>query len=398
MFSGRKKINHTTLLGKLYVPLTTVLLFALGNHFVPSLAFDPLTSAQNSRVSFQAIVEHFQALPVNRPDRLTLLMSGNSQTHAIMDAQPEDRVTASWLSEFLNANPPNKLFEVRLRSLPNLTMSELLILLVQSENDSAHRPDVIVAGIALDGLRWIEPREEYATLARSRPLHENLQNLSKASPELPHAVQAVSAILSGGRSITVAAEPGGAREPLLEQRILKILNLLPVFQARTRLYSRFAYSLQDFRNKFFGITTATRRKIPPEFYKTNMELIGLALKFAQIHDVHMVLYAAPLRLVEPNPYDQGDILRFREELPKLCNQYGGVCLDYSELIPEKLWTMYPDDQVAGFGGQRDYAHFTGKAHQRLARQLKADMQSDLESWRMKKALQLAQLGHLTTPK
>src|SRR5262249_57338005 len=113
------------------------------------------------------------------------------------------------------------------------------------------------------------------------------------------------------------------------------------------------------RNRVFRIDTSTRRPIPGETYRTNLQLIEMALAYLREHGVHAVVYFAPVRPVEPNPYDPADIARFRQDLSGMCNRQSAICLDYSNLVPEEMWTVYQDNEPTGKQGQRDYAHFTG---------------------------------------
>ncbi len=83
------------------------------------------------------------------------------------------------------------------------------------------------------------------------------------------------------------------------------------------------------------------------------------------------MYLCPIRPIQPNPVLPSDLARFRRDVPELCKLYGATCLDYTDLVPEALWTNYPDDDVNA--GQRDYAHFTGAAHKMLAERMMADV-------------------------
>ena len=99
----------------------------------------------------------------------------------------------------------------------------------------------------------------------------------------------------------------------------------------------------------------------------------MALRYARSKNIQVVFYLAPMRLgVQPNPNVPSDVTRFRRDVPDLCQRYGVPCLDYVDLIPESLWTNYPDNGV-GLGAQRDFAHFTGAAHKLLAERLISDL-------------------------
>src|SRR5688572_28362278 len=103
-------------------------------------------------------------------------------------------------------------------------------------------------------------------------------------------------------------------------------------------------------------------------------------------DIHVVLYLAPMRSVQPNPNLPEDVKKFRTDVPALCARYGALCLDYVDLVPEDLWTNYSDDP-ANVGGQRDFAHFTGAAHKVVAEKLVADLAPQLKNWRAQQVAQ-----------
>jgi hypothetical protein len=152
------------------------------------------------------------------------------------------------------------------------------------------------------------------------------------------------------------------------------------FRARRDLLGTLKLKYTALRNWVFGFRTTTKRPIAPALYATNLEFIELTLRFLRQQGIKGVFYLAPIRPLEPNPYVPEDVDRFRKELASLCERYGAVYMDYSRLIPEALWTNYPESDQSGIGGQPDFAHFTGKAHQVLAERLVADLRPTLHSW------------------
>src|SRR5262249_30351547 len=131
---------------------------------------------------------------------------------------------------------------------------------------------------------------------------------------------------------------------------------LPLFRERKSLYGIFLTDFIAARNKVLGVSTSTRRPMQPSMYSTNVEIIEATLRFLASRNVHAVIYFAPIRPIEPNPYDPTDVKRFRRDMADVCARNRAVFLDYSGLVPEEMWTNYPDSTV-GKGGQRDYAHF-----------------------------------------
>ena len=380
-----------------YVVAMTLVLLAIANHLVAGLNVDPLTVAQNQRVMFIGARYPgdpvFAGLPQNQPERLSLLYVGNSQSYAVMDYSPGDRSMIAWLSYLLNGGDENasSRFAVRYGSDPNLRMSELLVKSAVAATDRAHRPDVVVAGIVLDSFRWLDARPEVAVTAASGPAREVLLQATRTQPELPLANQVVAAVTG------LAANPGAGARPAVDPSGLhkRLLNADEALQAqldarfalfahRKDVYSWLAAHYMAGRNALARVDTATRRPVPPELYRANLELMELTVRLLRAHGVQPILYFAPIRPVEPNPYDPADVARFRRDFLEVCRRSGALCFDYSNLIPEDMWTNYPED-VPSSGGQRDYAHFTNRAHRRLAEQLQSDAGAALHGWLAAKA-------------
>ena len=261
---------------------------------------------------------------------------------------------------------------------------------VDAEESHKHRPDVLIGGVWLDGMRWIQPRREYVQLANESRVRGQLELLVQASPEFAMGIQALRGILRDSPEIenplmnntdriNNISQAKQAQE--LEKWLQEGLEeTLPILKGRRSLHAFLVHKLTYARNRVLGITTATTRPLPQSFYQINMDSIAMTLKFLKDKGIYTILYIAPMRPIEPNPYDRGGVTRIREELPQLCRRYGAVCLDYSDLIPEALWTVYADHEVKGFGGQPDFAHFTGNAHRLLAEKLAADTKSLLQHW------------------
>ena len=382
-----------------YVATTTLLLLAATSFWVRNLDTNPLTIAQNKRVMFTGSRDKgdpvYSPLPLNNSDRLSILFIGNSQSYAIMDYSPGDQCMITFLSDMLNGGHETETarFPVRYGSLANLRMSEVLTKSVNSVADTQHRPDVVLVGIVLDGLRVLEARSDIAQAAGTSTVSRELTALVQRSPEFPLAIPAVktlsaasdtqtgvpqSQVTSGQRGMLAA----GTQEDKLQA---KLDRSIPLFQKRQDVYAFLVRLYETQRNAFLRIDTSSRRPIAPATYQTNLQLIEMTLKYLREHNAHAVLYFAPIRPIEPNPYDPADISRFRQDFSALCIRQGALCLDYSNLVPEEMWTVYQDNEPTGKTGQRDYAHFTARAHQKVAAQLTTDLLPHLRQWLSEKS-------------
>jgi len=311
-----------------------------------------------------------------------------------MDYSPGDLSMITSLSDILNGARENQVskFAVRMGSEPNLRMSEVLVKSVTAVADTPRRPDVILVGVVLDGLRIIDARPDIAQNTKTPAVSAELSRLVQESPELSLAVPAVNSLRGGPELQTGANQTGlsnsNAKIPTadaIEGRLQsKLDDSVTLFGKRRNLYAWLVSIYEKRRNAALGISTATRRPLPQETYHTNLELIEMTLKYLKEQHVHGVFYFAPIRPVEPNPYEPADVSRFRSDFLNLCARQEAICLDYSNLVPENMWTVYQDDEPTGKTGQRDYAHFTVRAHHRVAEQLATDLLPFLNKWLLEK--------------
>lgn len=390
-----------------YVPVVSLCLVVLFAHFLRgTAAFDPLVAAQNQRIRFQTggessgnssgltpaeLVLAESVLNKRRtPDgkHTELLYVGNSQTIAIMDQTPGDMITPQWLQVLLarrntleqKERDEIKPIDVNLGSLPNITAPELLIQLVAAGERSPRQADILIASAVLEEFRGLGIRDEVSQLASAPEVKTRLHSLVEQGSDLSTVRTSLqplsnSSVSSASPLTTDFSHPSYAQR--LERRLQKSSESIPLFADRDGLRGQIALGYHEWRNRVLGITTTSVRPVPDSSYRASLEMIELALRYAQSAKIKVVLYLAPIRPIQPNPNLPGDVARFRRDMPALCQRYGAKCLDYVDLVPEKLWTNYPDYAV-GTKGERDFAHFTGAAHKLLAEKLMADAGPDLE--------------------
>ncbi len=386
-------------LARLYPPFATlILVLVVGNLWATRYRFNALTAAQNERLRFTqggdaqrdastagiTLAEAKMAEQAVTQNRITdgvrpqLMFTGNSQALAIMDHKDGDMITPQWLEILLARKSPDAspLYDVRLCALPNLTETELVIELIGAAEHQPRQVDVLLSGCVLEEFRGISVRDELMNGAT--PLWPSIDALVKANPDLPEAAQALkSAQPAAGTSVNQMHVPLAAR---FDDRVNAALDRrLPLFAERAKMQAQISFWYYDLRNRALRITTATARPVPQQPYQASLELLEMTLRYARSKNIHVVLYLAPIRPVKPNPNLPQDVERFRKDMPSLAARCGALCLDYTDLVPEQLWTNYPDD-AAGTQGQRDFAHFTGAAHKLLADRLMVDVGPQLQNW------------------
>ncbi|MBI4634953.1 MAG: hypothetical protein HY727_01260 [Candidatus Rokubacteria bacterium] len=388
-------------------PITAVAIVLLVNAGVSrSRPTDPLAAAQDPRLTFGTagevgrltpragvqgrpdplVARVLRDLPARAPGRATVLFIGNSQTMAIMDMRPGDRIVAAWLASALNGGDRDEPFAIRMASDANLTMSELLIKLVAATANPSQGPDAVIVGIVLDGLRWVEARPDLVRLMGNADARDAIARVVSAEPRLAAAaramadVRALEAVQPSAAGPSADARAGRERPMAAIEEHLQgwAERALPLFAARRDLHAALSLRYTATRNALLGFRTTTRRPIAPAMYAANLELIAASLRLLREQRVAAVLYIAPIRPLEPNSYVEEDVARFRRDLADLCRRYEALYLDYTGLIPGPLWTNYPETDASGIGGQPDFAHFTGAAHRVLAERLAADVWPRLE--------------------
>ncbi len=405
----RKGIKHRLIvtLGKLYVPATSLLLvFLVGNWLAASTAIDPLTVAQNPRIRFQkgedlgggsgsglsdaearlakAVLGDKGSAAPDKPPQL--LYMGNSQVLGIMDRKKGDMLSAQWLQVLLarQSDHGHPLLDVRLESLPNLSMTEFLMKLIAATQYSRGQVSVVLGSLVLEEFRFLRVRDEVQALLEKVGARNTLMKLLAGNSDLQFGVHAVEAGLGVGASDDERA-PGASKARVVmrisqvEDLLQLAVNRIPLFARRSDLYAGTTLAYYHFRNRLLHVTSATARPVPEPSFQANLEILELSLRYAQSQGLRVILYLGPIRPIQPNRNTPEDIARFRKDIPMLCHRYNVTCLDYTDLIPSRLWTNYPDWDVAA-GGQPDFAHFTGAAHKLLAEQLMTDVGPLLTNW------------------
>jgi hypothetical protein len=390
---------------RLYVPVISLCLVLLLAHLLHSATFDPLVAAQNQRIRFQTGGESSTSSQGLAPGEVALaesvldkqrtpdgnhtelLFIGNSQTIAIMDQTPGDMITPQWLQVLLarqnsaarKDSERAKPIEVNLGSLPNITAPELLIQLVAAGERSPRQADILIVSAVLEEFRGLGIRDEVVQLASEPEVLTRLSSLVEQGSDLSTVHTSLQPLLNSSVSSasTVATDSShSSYAQRLERRLQRSSESVPLFADRDNLRGQVSLGYHEWRNQLLGITTSSVRPVPDSSYRATLEMIELALRYAQSAKIRVVLYLAPIRPIQPNPNLPSDVARFRRDVPALCRRYDAKCLDYVDLVPEELWTNYPDSAV-GSKGERDFAHFTGSAHKLLAEKLMADLGSQL---------------------
>jgi hypothetical protein len=390
------------LVGRSYVPITSLVLVVLFAHLIiGSEVFNPFLAGQNKRIRFQgggesaagrgmltpadiALAEN--VLVKDRPTdpkQAQLMYIGNSQTIAIMDQNPGDLISPQWLQLLLAHEKQNAApVQVNLASLPNLSMPELLIKIVAAGEARPRRNDIVVASIVLEEFRGLGVRDEVTKVAEQPEVEARTKELLRSNPDLASAAGALTTVIDPTTKQLASGKNGLASASYAaraEEHLQSLFKTFPVFSDREALQGLLYLTYYNCRNRALGITSASVRPIADSAYRASLQTIELMFGYAKSKNIKVVLYLAPIRPLQPNPNLPVDVARFRQDVPVLCKKYGTTCLDYVDLVPENLWTNYPDN-ASGTEGQRDYAHFTGAGHKLVAETLLRDVGNEISGY------------------
>ncbi len=148
-------------------------------------------------------------------NHVQLLYMGNSQTLAIMDAQPGDMTSPQCLQMLLarQADPLGKRIDVRLGSYGGMNVPEMFLRLVAAGESRPRQVDIAILAVSLEQFRKLGVREEVATLARAPAVAAKLKEL--AGPNLPNARKALDPFFSSSQSATASRRDETSPSPAI---------------------------------------------------------------------------------------------------------------------------------------------------------------------------------------
>jgi hypothetical protein len=365
-------------LGRLYVPVLSVfLVLTVGNRIAvrsEQLTDDQVQSPEKATADDQAKVRS------DKGNRAQLFYIGNSQTLTIVDRAPGDRTSPQWLQTFIAERMNSRLpkIEVTVGSLPGIDTAEILIRSVASRVSG--QADILIVSIMLDEFRALGVRDDVAHLIDDPVIREQLDALIANNSDLPSGRRVLIDMLNSEKRADVEST---GRNPDIFQRAdysgESWTRWIPVMLQRKEVRTQIGLEWTSTRNRILGIKSNSRRSVPDASFRASMELLELCLRYARSQNLPTVLYLAPKRSLEPNPFSTNDVARLRQEFTALCSRYTVACLDYMDLIPEPLWGNYSDNLV-GLKGQPDFSHIGGQAQKIVAEHLWTDVGPQFQQW------------------
>jgi hypothetical protein len=290
---------------------------------------------------------------LNRNPQRKALWLGNSQLHAVNQLQKDERNAPDLLAERL----ASRSIDLVTVSIDNANMQEHLVLFHYLLDRM--QPDMLILPVVFDDTREDGLRDSVVKLTQkdwvARRLEENdigrkLLKKSSTSTPLP----------------TSEATPQERSEASLNVWLDENIRL---WRARSEMRGDFFIYLYKLRNKFFGITPSSKRKIIPGPYTNNMGAFEAVLQTAAASGVRVLVYVAPIGSNRgERPYVQSEYQRFKDDIAVLAMRYGANLENFEDLIPELLWG-HKDSTTTDRSLELDFMHFTAAGHLVLAEKI-----------------------------
>lgn len=136
-------------------------------------------------------------------------------------------------------------------------------------------------------------------------------------------------------------------------------------EARGKIFMKYLYV---WRNKFFGITANTKRKIIRGRYHDNMLALEAILDSASRNNIVVFLYIAPIRSDVDIPYDPIEYEAFKVDVENLAIKFNSNFRNLEHLIPGNYWGEKGSISDSGVD-EIDFMHFQSQGHKLLADEL-----------------------------
>jgi hypothetical protein len=138
-----------------------------------------------------------------------------------------------------------------------------------------------------------------------------------------------------------------------------------LWRSRPQLSYHLYLAFYQIRNRVFGITAQTTRKMIPLNYTINFDSLTALLDRARAKDIQVLVYIAPTRMDVEIPWSKEEYEKFKKELADLARAKGAKFENMEGIIPGEYWGK----KEMGQGLELDFAHFQARGHEVLADKL-----------------------------
>lgn len=286
------------------------------------------------------------------------LWLGNSQLHAINQAEPADR-TAAYLAHETLA-PVG--IDLVANSLPNANFQEHYIV---AESIRSRLPvRTVIVPAVFDDMREAGMREmvhpafaEPATLQHLQETETGRRSISEFALMQSESADDTNADMA-------------ALDETVQERSETFLNdwmdaHSSVWAARAEARGQIFNNLYLVRNAAFGINAQTVRPIIASRYAQNLQALRDIASLRARANIRVIVYIAPLRTDVTPPYVATEYTSFQADIERLCEETGAEFRNFSDLVPGEYWGVKASTTIGG-EPEYDFMHFQEEGHQRLA--------------------------------
>ncbi|MBK11982.1 MAG: hypothetical protein CL849_00445 [Crocinitomicaceae bacterium] len=283
-----------------------------------------------------------------------ILILGNSQTHSINQKKHGQTVYPELLSKTLDSATA-----VLTHSMPNANFQEFRV--SHSWWSEKRDWDLILIPAFMDDLREDGLRKDFL----KAPVAEGHQLASES--KLSTFLNAQLERLTNPPSEAGSESKQNTPQDITEQAINDWLSEhTSIWRNRSNARGDLFLSLYELRNKAFGITASTPRKMIPARYNRNIEALSNLLDHATSIGQRIILYIPPIRTDVPPPYDAKEYSQFKTTIESMAERHTLIRFaNLENTVPGEYWGLKSSTDGDG-KPELDYMHFQFKGHQLLA--------------------------------
>jgi len=324
---------------------------ALGNdNFVVDGAYAGV-QIQAHRLSEMTDVYRPTPSAAGSPEALWL---GNSQLHAINQRREGDTTAPAYASQALG-------WPTYTLSLPNASLQEHRVLLEWALD--CRKPNWLILGLVCDDLREDGLRGEFEALNSPR-----LQTCLARFPEGERLAKELESMGNLESDTQGTTRSNASLQDRCEERLDDFLTShWDRWRRRSDTTVAVSLSLYKLRNRTFGITPSTKRRLIPLRTKRNMAAYAEMLKVARTAGLRVLVYITPLRWDIDPPYELSEYREWKQEAADAAHAGGAAFLDLDELVPSDYWGTLLGERI-------DFMHFQDAGHRLLGKRIAAEIE------------------------
>ena len=293
----------------------------------------------------------------NTNDNMPVILSlGNSQQHAINQAQFDDEVASAILHK--------KLIKFGMYTLtlsqPNANLQEHYLLFAHLINKFPIK--TLILPLFFDDMREDGLRN---TIKNALDDHQTIDNIKTTSTGQNLIFILKKKDTTGNQTEIQKNSPQKNWENYLNERLA---NIWPLWDRRNELRSKLFLLLYQIRNEIFDIKPTSARKMIKGSYLKNQQAYKDILNLATKNKIKVFVYIPPIRNDVKIPYIMNEYNTFKIEAKNIALKYKVNFTSLENIVPAEFWGFKNSTNLEK-KRELDFMHFTGKGHKLLAESL-----------------------------